>query len=532
MTREEWEAATLGPALAGTPDRHPDAATSSGRRVELVYTPDDLPRSGWAEADAASASQPTASPYAEQSSGALWAVEQSVGNGGVDAANATLRRLLAAGATAVEIDFDRPTRLGLDPDEAPDVRQVGHAGVSIATVDDVGRLFDGIDLRTVPVAMAIDGPAAVLLACVLVVAERRRIAWTDVRITLQNDVMGERLAGVESALPPRLAMRLVADVVAFCRQHALGVRPIVVTETPWRGVGATAGDQLAAMMVRATAYVAAAVAAGIPGAEAGRAVSFRFSAGSHFFEEIARVRAARRLWTSILTRRFGVTDEVACRVPICVEAGARSATTDERWDDVSRVAFQALAAVIGGVDIVQTATFERATDSEVSFTPVLAVRTQQVIAHESGLAGEQDPLGGAWFVERLTEDFCGQVTAALAAVDHHGGLEALIEQGRSLAEVLAASGPRPSPVPAGPGPDTAGSVTADRHEGVDWSQERVERLRAWRSARDSAEVTRSTGTIRRAVQTGERVMPALIQAARDGATVGEMWEALRSGVRA
>ena len=504
VTRREWEQAVLTDALARTPDRRPGAATTFGLPIAIVYTSDDV-ASPSVQGDVEAADTVTAGTIGADRR--PWGIAQTATSGAAAEANGRLRHLVAAGATVLEVPGDWPTRLGRDPDH-PSAAIAGDGGVSLATVDDVQRLFDGIDLRAVAVSIGVDAPAAAFLACLLVAAERQGVSWSELRGTLRHDTLGAALVQTSPVPPLAVSLRLVADAAAFCRERAPGITPVTAAGARLREAGATAADELTYVMASATTYVQAMIHAGASVDEAAGSVALAMSAHSPFFEEVAKFRAARRLWATILQRRFGAASDCGECVQIHSHTAHATLSSDDPWSNVSRVTFQALSAVLGGADVVKAAARDESIADAGPAGATLAVRTQQVMMHELGLAGGSDPLAGAWFVEHLTQSLIDVATAGLASIDRLGGLAAAVESGA---------------IPHWP---AAGVTPTASQAGDAFTARRAAEVRAWRQAQDRHAVEAAIGALKRGVSGDVNVLPLLVTCAERGATIGEMTDAL------
>jgi len=511
--------------------------TLSGRPVSRIYTPADTADIHY-ERDLG---DPGVFPYtrgihATGYRGKLWTLRQFAGFGTPAETNRRYRALLAAGQTGLSVAFDLPTLMGRDPDHPLASGEVGRCGVSVATPSDMAVLFDGIRLPDVTTSMTINAPAAMIFAMYLVLAERQHVEWTTLAGTLQNDILKEYIAQKEYIFPPRPSMRLVTDVFAFASAHAPKWNTISVSGYHIREAGATAIQELAFTLADGVEYVAAGIAAGLPPETFVPRMSFFFNAQSDFFEEIAKYRAARRIWARLMAERFGLSDERCLKLRFHTQTAGVSLTAAEPLNNVVRTTLQALSAVLGGTNSLHTNALDEALGLPTAEAATLALRTQQVLAHESGLAGVVDPLGGSWFVERLTSDFESAVGEYLRVIDARGGMMAAIEAGYPQREIADAAWRHQQEIESGARPvigvnvhtddEAAGVPTLAVDETVERSQ--IARVQAAREGRDPARVAAALTALQRAARGSDPLMPLLIDAVRVEATLGELCDALRA----
>jgi len=466
--------------------------------------------------------------------GRLWTMRQYAGFGTAQETNARFRALLAAGQTGLSVAFDLPTQMGLDSDAPLAEGEVGRAGVAIDTVDDLAALFDGIPLDQVSTSMTINATAAVLLAMYVVVGEEHGVLRSRLRGTVQNDVLKEYMARGTYIYPPEPSLRLVTDVVRFVAAEGMPFNPISVSGYHIREAGATAVQEVAFTLADAIEYLDRARGAGLdPAAAAGR-MSFFFAAHNDLFEEVAKFRAARRLWASIVRSRYGGDDE-QCRLRFHTQTGGSTLTAQQPLNNVVRVAVQALAATLGGTQSLHTNGFDEALALPTAEAATLALRTQQILAHEAGVAQTADPLGGSYYVEHLTDDIERRVRGLLEEIERGGGAAAAIARGelqdaiaRSAYEYQRAVEAGDTVVvgvnrftddgtpPASPAPDYTGLA---RRQVVRLTQARQRRPeRPWRQR---------LAALRHAARGAEPLLPPIVEAVKARATVGEISDALR-----
>ena len=409
------------------------SSTATTHSTKTLYTPADV-------AETAARAAPGDYPYtrgihASGYGGKLWTMRQFSGFGTPAETNQRYRELLAAGGTGLSVAFDLPTLMGRDPDHPLSLGEVGKCGVSVASLADMESLFDGIRLADVTTSMTINSPAAMIFAMYLVVAERQDASWSQLSGTLQNDILKEYIAQKEYIYPPRPSMRLITDVFAFCMNEVPRWNTISVSGYHIREAGATALQELAFTLRDGIEYVQSGVDAGLPVDQFVPRISFFFNAHSNFFEEIAKYRAARALWAEVMRDRFGARDERSWKLRFHTQTAGVTLTAQQPYNNVVRTALQALAAVLGGTNSLHTNSLDEALALPTSEAARLALRTQQVIAHESGVPDVVDPLGGSFFLERLTEDLQNGAREYFATIDQYGGMVPAIEEGYPQREI-------------------------------------------------------------------------------------------------
>src|SRR6188474_2388293 len=403
--KQRWERETLEPTLKKAPERRASFTTISGRPIERLYTPDDL-----ADLNPASdVNDPGIFPYtrgihATGYKGKLWTMRQFAGFGTPEDTNARYKALLAAGGTGLSVAFDLPTLMGRDPDHELSLGEVGKCGVNVTSLADMETLFDGIDLGSITTSMTINSPASMIFAMYLVVAEKQGADWKKLSGTIQNDILKEFIAQKEYIYPPRQSMRLITDVFAFCAEHVPRWNTISISGYHIREAGATAAQELAFTLRDGIEYVQYGVDAGLDVDAFAPRLSFFFNSHSDFFAEIAKFRAARRIWARVMQERFAARNPRSWQLRFHSQTAGVSLTAQQPYNNVVRTALQALAAVLGGTQSLHTNALDEALALPTAEAATLALRTQQIIAHESGVASVADPLGGSYLVERLTLD--------------------------------------------------------------------------------------------------------------------------------
>jgi len=413
-----------------------DFTTISGRAVEPVYGPRHLEGLDQGR----DIPPPGAFPYTRGIHptgyrGKLWTMRQFAGFGTPEETNARYKELLRNGGTGLSVAFDLPTLMGRDPDHSLSLGEVGKCGVSIVSLADMEALFDGISLRDITTSMTINSPASMLFAMYLVVAEKQGADWRRVSGTIQNDILKEFIAQKEYIYPPRPSMRLITDVFAFCGREVPKWNTISVSGYHIREAGATAVQELAFTLRDGIEYVQYGMDAGLDVDEFVPRISFFFNAHNDFFEEIAKYRAARRIWARVMKERFGAKTDRALKLRFHAQTAGVSLTAQQPYNNVVRTALQALAAVLGGTQSLHTNSLDEALALPTREAVTIALRTQQIIAHESGVANVVDPLGGSYFLERLTAEMERETIEIFDTIDRMGGMVAAIEQGYPQQEI-------------------------------------------------------------------------------------------------
>ena len=477
----------------------------------------------------------TRGPYATMYRGRPWTIRQYAGYGSAEETNARFRYLLERGQTGLSVAFDLPTQLGYDSDDPLAEGEVGRTGVAIDSVADMEVLLEGIPLGDVSTSMTINAPAALLLLLYELVGESQGVPGARLRGTVQNDVLKEYVARGNYIFPPRPSMRLTTDLFAYCAERLPHWNTISISGYHIREAGASAAQELAFTLSNGIAYCEAAIAAGLSPDSFGERLSFFFNAHNHFFQEVAKFRAARRLWARIMSERFGATNPRATALRFHAQTGGSTLTAQQPENNVVRVAIQALSAVCGGAQSLHTNSFDEALALPSEHAARIALRTQQILAHEAGGTDTADPLGGAYFVEALTADLEERAQELIERVDDLGGAVAAIEQGFVQAEIEASAFRYQSPSRRATRSSSA-STGSPRTRPSASSSSRSTRRASGASARAPSASGRS-GTraaaeaalaeVRRVAETDENLLPALREALRARCTVGELCGALR-----
>jgi methylmalonyl-CoA mutase N-terminal domain/subunit len=513
--------------VAATDDRH----TESGIPVEPVYTADDAPP----ELEPPGEYPFTRGPYRDMYRGRPWTIRQYAGFASAEESNARYRYLLARGQTGLSIAFDLPTQLGYDSDDPRAVGEVGRTGVAIDSLADMQVLLDGIPLGEVSTSMTINAPASLLLLLYELVAEKQGVSSTELRGTVQNDILKEYVARGNYIFPPKPSMRLTTDLFAYCAERVPRWNTISISGYHIREAGATAVQELAFTLSNGIAYCRAAVDAGLSPDAFGERLSFFFNAHNDFFQEVAKFRAARRLWARIMKERFGVTNPKAQALRFHAQTGGSTLTAQQPENNIVRVAIQALSAVAGGAQSLHTNAFDEALALPTEHSARIALRTQQVIAHEAGATNTADPLGGSYYVEALTDELESRARELIEQVDERGGAVDAIEQGFLQAEIEQAAFAFQQQVERG----ERVIVGVNRYEDgetervelhrIDPAAERrqLERTARVRAERNAEQATAAIAAIRDAARGAANLLPPMREALRAHCTIGEVCEALR-----
>ncbi len=531
-----WEENTLEPTLAKSPERAHEFTTVSSYPIRRLYTPADLP--DWnPEKDLGYPGEPpyTRGIHSTMYRGRLWTMRQFAGFGTAQDTNARFRYLLGQGQTGLSVAFDLPTLMGYDADHALSEGEVGKCGVAISSLADMEVLFDQIPLADVTTSMTINSPAAVIWAMYLAVAEKQGADWKKISGTLQNDILKEYIAQKEYIYPPEPSMRLVIDTLEFGAKETPKFNPISISGYHIREAGSTAIQELAFTLRDGIEYVEWGVRRGMDVDEFAPRLSFFFNAHSDFFEEIAKYRAARRIWHKTMTERFGAKNPRSWALRFHTQTAGCSLTAQQPYNNVVRTALQALAAVMGGTQSLHTNSLDEAWALPTEFAATLALRTQQIIAHESGVTNTADPLGGSYFVEALTNEEERGAWDYIHKIDALGGMVAAIERGYPQREIAEASYryqqavDRKEKIIVG-----VNDYVADE-KGIDILQidetvatRQAARLAKLKADRSNAEVERRLAALRKAAAGKDNLMPFIYDAVKAYATLGEVCDAMRA----
>ena len=506
--------------------------TESGIEVKPVYTADDV---GAGELGLPGEYPYTRGPYPDMYRGRPWTIRQYAGFASAEETNGRFRYLLERGQTGLSVAFDLPTQLGYDSDDPRAVGEVGRTGVAIDSLEDMRILFDGIPLGEVSTSMTINAPASLLLLLYELVAEEQGVAPAALRGTAQNDILKEYVARGNYIFPPRASMRLTTDLFAYCAERVPSWNTISISGYHIREAGSTAVQELAFTLANGIAYCEAAVAAGLSPDDFGARLSFFFNAHNHFFQEVAKFRAARRLWASIMRERFGATNPKALALRFHAQTGGSTLTAQQPESNIVRVAIQALSAVAGGAQSLHTNGFDEALALPTERSARIALRTQQILAHEGGATDTADPLGGAYFIEAMTDELEARARELIERIDELGGAVAAIEQGFVQGEIEDAAYRYNAEIESGERTIVGVNRFAEAEEEhvelhrLDPENEarQVARTARVRAERDAAAAEAALAEVRQVAAGAENLLPPMREALRAGCTVGEICNVLR-----
>lgn len=519
-----------------TAERKERFAGVSGRPVKRFYGPEDIAGMEYERDLGDPGEYPfTRGIHPTMYRGKLWTMRQFAGFGTAEETNARFRYLLEQGQTGLSTAFDMPTLLGYDSDHPYANGEVGKLGVAIDSLKDFEILFEGIPLDKVSTSMTINPPASIMLAMYLVVAEKQGVSWDQVSGTIQNDILKDYIAQKTYIYPPAPSMRLITDVMAFCARHVPKWNTISISGYHIREAGATAAQELAFTLADGIAYVEAGIKAGLDVDEFAPRLSFFFDVHNDFFEEIAKFRAARRIWARVMRERFGARNPRSWMLRTHAQTAGVSLTAQQPENNIVRVTLQALAAVLGGTQSLHTNSYDEALALPSEEAVRIALRTQQIIAYETGVADTVDPLGGSFYVEALTDKIEEEAVKYIEKIDEMGGAVAAVEQGFMQREIHRAALETQRRIESGE--EVVVGVNRFRMEEepepqllrVDPSlaKRQIERLKDLRSRRDAGKVEESLAALKRAAEGTDNLMPYILDAVRAYATVGEICHALR-----
>ena len=537
-SREEWESETLGPTLSRFGERRETFETDTGgQAVERLYTPADVDDVDYDRDVGFPGEEPfTRGVYPTMYRGRLWTMRQYAGMGTATETNERFQYLLDQGQTGLSMAFDLPTQMGYDSDAAMAVGEVGRSGVAIDTIRDFERVFEGIPLGDVSTSMTINAPAAVLLAMYVAVGDRQGVPRQELRGTIQNDLLKEYIARNTYIYPPEPSMRIITDVFAFAAEEVPAFNTISISGYHVREAGATAAQEIAFTLGNAIEYVGAAIDAGLDVESFAPQLSFFFAAHNDIFEEAAKFRAARRLWARIMTERFGAESADAKRLKFHTQTAGSTLTAQQVENNVVRVAYQALSAVLGGTQSLHTNGKDEALALPTEESVRTALRTQQILAHESGVADTIDPLAGSYYVESLTDDLEAEAREILDAVDDRGGMLRAIEDGWVQRRIQDVAYERQQEIEDGDRIVVGVNEYETEDQDVEMDLEEVteedadrqrERLATVRSERDDGDVEAALAAVEDAAEGDANLLPPMIEAVKAEATVGEICDVLR-----
>jgi len=535
-SKRDWEQGTYRPFVDKAPERPVRFESLSGIPLAPLYTPEDLADWSYASKLGYPGEYPyTRGVYPTMYRGRLWTMRMFAGFGRPEDTNARFKYLLEQGQTGLSTAFDMPALMGYDADHPRARGEVGKEGVSISTLADFERLFADIPLGDVTTSMTINCTASVALAMYLAVAEKQGVSWDRVGGTMQNDMLKEFIAQKEWICPPEPAVRIVTDMIEFTAKHVPRFNPVSISGYHIREAGSTAVQELAFTLADGLGYVEAALARGLDIDSFAPRLSFFFDIHNDFFEEIAKLRAARRMWARFMKERFGAKRAESMRLRTHTQTAGVSATAQQPLNNIARVAIQALAAVLGGAQSLHTNSYDETWALPTEDAVTVALRTQQIIAEETGAPLTIDPLGGSYYLEKLTDEMEAAAMAYIDRIDAMGGMIRAIDAGYPQKEIADAAyryqlmDDRGEKVVVGVNKYVMKEEGAINYLRIDESVEleQIEKVRRVKAARDTTKVERRLKQVADACRNGQNIMPVLIEAVKDGASLGEVSDVYR-----
>jgi methylmalonyl-CoA mutase N-terminal domain/subunit len=535
-TKQEWRETTLASILKRFPERQDKFDTISGVQVDTVYTTDDLVDFDYAEGLSYPGEYPfTRGIQPSMYRGRLWTMRQYAGFGTAEDTNKRYRYLLDQGQTGLSVAFHLPTQIGYDSDQPLAMGEVGKVGVSIDSLRDMEILFEGIPLDKVSTSMTINSTCAPILAMYIVVGKKQGVEPGKLNGTVQNDVLKEYIARGTYIFPPRPSMRLTTDIISYCSKEVPRWNSISISGYHIREAGSTAAQEIAFTLADGIAYVEAMINAGLAVDSFAPRLSFFFSSHLGFFEEIAKYRAARRLWAKIMRERFGANDPRSWMLRFHTQTAGCSLTAPQPLNNVVRTAWEALAAVLGGTQSLHTNSFDEAYATPSQEAVTVALRTQQLLAHESGVADVVDPLGGSYYVESLTSKLEKEASEYIAKIDSLGGAIVGIEQGYQQKEIQDSSyryareveDSRRTVVGVNKFLSPYPKITGLLRVNPEVEKRQKERTAQVKKERDSDKVNQTLKRLEEVAYSEDNTMPAFLECVEAYATLGEMCDVLR-----
>ncbi|MFW6120402.1 MAG: acyl-CoA mutase large subunit family protein [Petrotogales bacterium] len=534
--RKEWDEEIVEPTIKKFPERKDKFKTSSSEEIKKTYTPLDIDNLEY-DKDLAFPGMP---PYTRgvqptMYRGKLWTMRQYAGFGTAEESNKRFHYLMSQGQTGLSVAFDLPTQIGYDSDDSMAEGEVGRVGVAIDSLEDMETLFKEIPLDKVSTSMTINSTAAILLAMYVALAEKQGVSPDKLRGTIQNDILKEYIARGTYIFPPEPSMKIITDIFEYCSNNLPGFNTISISGYHIREAGANAVQEIAFTLANGIAYVEAAINAGLDPNVFGKRLSFFFNAHNNFFEEIAKFRAARRLWARIMKERFNVENKKALRLRFHTQTGGSTLTAQQPLNNIARVAYQALAAVLGGTQSLHTNSYDEALGLPTEESVTTALRTQQIIAFETGTADTVDPLGGSYYIERLTSDIENAVRKYLSKIDDLGGMVKAIEKGYIQKEILNTAYEFQLNVENQKeivvGVNKFQKDEEVKKEILEFDPEiediQKEKLKSVKKKRDQNKIKKSLEELKTAAKEGNNIMPHVLDTVKNYATIGEISSALR-----
>lgn len=534
--KDEWEKTTVSQGLNSLNERHVDFITASSQNIHRLYTPADIPNLEYERDLGYPGSEPfTRGVQPTMYRGRLWTMRQYAGFGTAMESNKRYKYLLSQGQTGLSVAFDLPTQIGYDSDHILAAGEVGKVGVAIDSLLDMEILFDGVKLDKISTSMTINSPASILLAMYIALAEKQGVNPKNLRGTIQNDILKEFTARGTYIFPPKPSMRLITDIFQYCSLNLPRFNTISISGYHIREAGSTAVQEVAFTIADAIAYVEAACAKGLDVDDFAPRLAFFFNAHNDLFEEIAKLRAARRLWARIMKERFLAKDPKSCMLRFHTQTAGCSLTAQQPENNIVRVTIQALAAVLGGTQSLHTNSMDEALALPTEDAVRTALRTQQIIAHESGIGNTMDPLGGSYFLEALTDNIEREAMKYIQKIDEMGGMLVAVEKGYIQKEIHESAYRYQKQIEqkrrliVG-----VNSFETDEKVPVkilkippEIEKKQIESLRKLKRKRDPGKVKRSLENLKSVAEGTDNTMPAILDAVRSYSTLGEICQVFR-----
>jgi len=535
-TKHEWREATLAPTLKRAAERQERFETSSGLEIEPVYTPEDLTDFDYARDLSYPGEYPfTRGVQANMYRGRVWTIRQYAGFGTAEETNQRYRYLLEQGQTGLSIAFDLPTQIGYDSDHPYARGEVGKVGVAIDSLRDMEILFQHIPLDKVSTSMTINATAPILLAMYIALGRKQGVEPAELNGTIQNDILKEYIARGTHIFPPRPSMRLTTDIFAYCAEQVPRWNTISISGYHIREAGSTAAQEIGFTLANGTAYVQAAIDAGLSVDTFAPRLSFFFNSHLNFFEEVAKFRAARRLWAKIMRDKFGAKDPRSWMLRFHTQTAGCSLTAPQPHNNIVRTALEALAATLGGTQSLHTNSFDEAYAPPSEEAVTIAMRTQQILAHESGVADVVDPLGGSYFIEHLTGSLEKQAGEYIARIESLGGAVAAIEHGYQQKEIQDSSYRYQKEIEGGKRTVVGVNKFVSPYPKIkellrvkpEVERRQKERTAQVRKERDSSKADKALNRLGDVARGADNTMPAFLECVEAYATLGEICDVLR-----
>ena len=537
--KQEWQRITLAPTIKQFNERKDKFDTSSGISISPVYTPEDIPDFDYSAALGYPGEYPfTRGIQPNMYRGRLWTMRQYAGFGSAEESNKRYRYLLEQGQSGLSIAFQLPTQIGYDSDHPLAKGEVGKVGVAVDTLEDMEILFKDIPLDKVSTSMTINSTAPILLAMYIALAKKQGVALAKLEGTIQNDILKEYIARGTHIFPPRPSMRLAIDIFAYCSQNVPRWNTVSISGYHIREAGSTAAQEIAFTLANGIAYVQAAIAAGLDVDEFAGRLSFFFNAHNNLFEEVAKFRAARCLWSKIISQRFKAKDHRSMMLRFHTQTAGCTLTAQQPYNNIVRVAIQALAATLGGTQSLHTNSFDEAYATPSKEAVTIALRTQQILAHETGIGDVVDPLGGSYLIEYLTEALENQATRYIDKIDNLGGAVAAIEQGFQQREIQESSYRQQKAVEGDKAIVVGINKFVSSSSGMpellrvtpELENKQRKRLAKVKKNRDNDRVAKVLKNLEEVAHSHDNSMPAFIDCVEAYASIGEICDVLRKAL--